>query len=106
MSRRNFLKSSRPAGFMISSFLNGVGIRAYDTGHQFLNNLLVPAGDNDRVLVIVQLNGGNDGLNTIIPLEYFSKYVNERKSIYIEEGKSLNLSGVTKIGLHPSMTGI
>jgi uncharacterized protein (DUF1501 family) len=106
MSRRNFLKSSIPAGFMIPSFLNGVGIRAYDTGHQFLNNLLLPAGENDRVLVIVQLNGGNDGLNTIIPLEYFSKYVNARKNIYIEEAKSLKLSGVTKIGLHPSMTGL
>jgi len=106
MSRRNFLKSSIPAGFMIPSSINGIGLRAYDAGHQFLNNLLLPGGENDRVLVIVQLNGGNDGLNTVIPVEYFSKYVNARKNIYIEEAKSLKLSGVSKIGLHPSMTGL
>ena len=84
MSRRNFLKSSIPAGFMIPSFVNKVGFRAYDSGHQFLNNLLLPSGDNDRVLVVVQLNGGNDGLNTVIPIEYFSQYANSRKNIYIQ----------------------
>ena len=106
MSRRKFLKSSIPAGFMIPSFLNGIAFRAYDSGHQFLNNMLLPAGDNDRVLVVVQLNGGNDGLNTVIPLEYFSKYVNARKSIYIQESKALKMTGINKIGLHPSMTGL
>ncbi len=106
MSRRNFLKSSIPAGFMIPSFVNKVGFRAYDSGHQFLNNLLLPSGDNDRVLVVVQLNGGNDGLNTVIPIEYFSQYANSRKNIYIQSESALKLNGIDKIALHPSMTGL
>lgn len=106
MSRRKFLKSALPAGFMVPSFINKVGFRAYDSGHQFLNNLLLPSGDNDKVLVVVQLNGGNDGLNTIIPIEYFSQYANARKNIYIPREKALKLNGIEKIGLHPSMTGL
>ena len=28
-----------------------------------------PLGADDRILVIVELNGGNDGLNTLVPFE-------------------------------------
>ena len=72
-----------PAGMMIPSFVNGLGFKAYESGHTFLNNLLLPAGDNDRVFVIVQLQGGNDGLNMVVPLENFDRYVGARKNIYI-----------------------
>jgi uncharacterized protein (DUF1501 family) len=58
------------------------------------------------VLVLIQLNGGNDGINTVIPLEYYSNYVNARTNIAIQESKVLNFEGTNKIGLHPSMTGM
>jgi uncharacterized protein (DUF1501 family) len=106
MQRRKFLKGYLPAGMMIPSFVNGMGFRAFESGHTFLNNMLLPAGDNDRVFVVIQLNGGNDGLNTVIPLDQFSKYVNARKNIYIDEQKVLKLNGVNNVGLHPAMTGM
>lgn len=106
MERRKFLKGVLPAGFMVPSLVSGLGFRAYESGHQFINNMLLPAGDNDRVLVIVQLNGGNDGLNTVIPLEYFSSYVNARKNIFIKESSVLRLDGQERVGLHPAMTGM
>lgn len=106
MDRRKFLKGYLPAGVMIPSFVNGMGFRAFESGHTFLNNMLLPAGDNDRVLVVIQLNGGNDGLNTVIPLQYFDRYVNARKNIFIDQSKVLKLDGIHNVGLHPSMTGM
>jgi uncharacterized protein (DUF1501 family) len=55
------------------------------------------------VLVIIQLAGGNDGLNTVIPAEndtYFAK----RPDISIKKVDALALKG--GMYLHPSMTGI
>lgn len=106
MNRRKFLQGYLPAGVMVPSFVNGMGFKAFESGHAFLNNMLLPAGDNDRVFVVIQLNGGNDGLNTVIPLDQFSKYVNARKNIFIDEQKVLKLNGVNNVGLHPSMTGM
>ncbi|MFM6913304.1 MAG: DUF1501 domain-containing protein, partial [Aquirufa sp.] len=60
----------------------------------------VPAGN---VLVIIQLAGGNDGLNTVIPAEndtYFAK----RPDIAIKKVDALALKN--GMYLHPSMTGI
>jgi uncharacterized protein (DUF1501 family) len=60
----------------------------------------VPAGN---VLVIIQLAGGNDGLNTVIPAEddtYFAK----RPDIAIKKVDALALK--KGMYLHPSMTGI
>lgn len=91
---------------MVPSFLNGFGIKAFASGHRFLNNTLLPTADNDRVLVIVQLTGGNDGLNTVIPLAYYNNYYNARKNINIKETSVLKLNNASQIGLHPSMTGL
>ena len=106
MKRRKFIQNIAPAGIMVPSFVQGLGFRAYDKGHNFLNQLLLPPGDNDRVFVVVQLNGGNDGLNTVIPLDNFNRYVNARKNIYIDQAKVLKLKGYDHVGLHPAMTGM
>ena len=59
--------------------------------------------ERGRVLVILQLSGGNDGLNTVIPAEddlYFSK----RPDIAIKKTNALALE--RGMYLHPSMVGI
>ena len=48
--------------------------------------------ENDRVLVLIRLQGGNDGLNTIVPLYDYDTYANNRTTIKIEESDVLNLS--------------
>lgn len=95
-----------PAGMMVPSFVQGLGFKVFDAGHTFLNQVLLPAGDNDRVLVIIQLNGGNDGLNTVIPIDNYDRYINARKNIFIDESKVLRLRGHDRLGLHPAMTGM
>jgi uncharacterized protein (DUF1501 family) len=62
--------------------------------------------ENDKVLVLIYLNGGNDGLNTVIPIEYYSQYYNLRSNIAIPENKVLKLDANPQTGLHPSMSGM
>jgi uncharacterized protein (DUF1501 family) len=56
--------------------------------------------------VIVQLNGGNDGLNTIIPVDQYAAYSRARSNIAVPENKILSLKGYDKTGMHPSLTGL
>jgi len=55
---------------------------------------------NGKILVLVQLAGGNDGLNTVIPYNN-GTYYQMRPAIGIKQDKVLALNG--QVGLHPSM---
>ncbi len=57
----------------------------------------------DRILVLVQLNGGNDGLNTVIPVEN-DIYYNNRPTIAIPKNSAVLLDNDT--GLHPGMSAL
>lgn len=56
-----------------------------------------------RILVVVQLAGGNDGLNTVIPCE-MDAYYKMRPRLAIAKKDALKLEG--GFGLHPSATGL
>lgn len=58
------------------------------------------AASNDHVLVVVELSGGNDGLNTVIPFENDLYYKN-RRTLGIPKENVLKLSD--HAGLHPAM---
>jgi uncharacterized protein (DUF1501 family) len=106
MKRRDFLKNTIPAATLIPAVLDGYSVRAF-TGHStLLQALLLPPTDTDHVLVIVQLNGGNDGLNTVIPISTYSNYYNARTNIAIPQNKILALDNYSLSGLHPGMTGM
>lgn len=104
MKRRDFLRNTLPAGVILPSLVGGFSFRAFSAGSSIMQSLLLPVTETDHVFVIIQLNGGNDGLNMVVPIENFSNYVNARPNIYIPENKVLQLNG--KAGLHPSMTGL
>ena len=67
----------------------------------------------DRVLVVIQLAGGNDGLNTIVPFES-DAYFTSRPQIAIGKpgstrnagGAALELPNQENFGLHPNLTGL
>ena len=59
--------------------------------------------EDDRVLVLVQLNGGNDGLNTFIPLDQYDALVKARGSIVLPSSDVLKISDTQ--GFHKSLTG-
>jgi uncharacterized protein (DUF1501 family) len=64
-----------------------------------------PGVDDNRVLVVVQLSGGNDGLNTVVPFGD-AAYYRARASIGIAENAALKLDGDQGLGLHPALAGI
>ena len=63
------------------------GMKVAAVGKQSLFNTLDE--DNDNVLVLIQLNGGNDGLNTIIPLDHYDLLANVRSNVLIPEDEIL-----------------
>ncbi|MGZ5192168.1 MAG: DUF1501 domain-containing protein, partial [Flavisolibacter sp.] len=62
------------------------------------NRSAVPRGN--KVVVILQLSGGNDGLNTVIPVRNDIYYRN-RPKLGIEKSKTITLTD--EIGLHPEL---
>jgi uncharacterized protein (DUF1501 family) len=58
------------------------------------------ADRNDHVLVVVELAGGNDGLNTVVPFEDALYYKNRRK-LGLPKAEVHKLNDL--IGLHPKM---
>jgi uncharacterized protein (DUF1501 family) len=105
MKRRTFLRNSIPAATILPVVVNGLSFRAYGSDSPFFS-LLGTSTVTDHVLVIVQLSGGNDGLNMVIPIEYYSNYFNARQNIAIPQNRILSIDGNNKTGLHPSMTGL
>ena len=58
---------------------------------------------NQKILILVELQGANDGLNTVIPLNQ-KYYYRLRPNIGIEKSKILNISKDN--GLHFSLKNI
>ena len=85
---------------MLPALLPGVSLRALVS--PFLRTVVRDEAQ-DRVLVLIQLSGGNDGLNTVIPLEYYDAYHSARSNIAIPEDKVLRLEGFDGTGLNPAM---
>ncbi|MFX5968847.1 hypothetical protein ABTE68_20795, partial [Acinetobacter baumannii] len=55
------------------------------------------------MLVLIQLAGGNDGLNTVIPFDQYSLYNAARNNIALPEDKVLRLNGFNATALHPAL---
>src|SRR3982751_6516300 len=106
MKRRDFLRNTIPAATILPGILGGFSVKAYPAHSPFMQALQGATIDTDKVLVIIQLNGGNDGLNMVIPIEGYGNYYNARANIAIPQNKILALSNNNKTGLHPSMTGM
>src|SRR3569832_748032 len=104
MKRKDFLRHTVPA-VIIPAFLNGFSIKAFGSS-PLLQALAANSVDTDHVLVLIHLAGGNDGLNTVIPLDQYSILSLCRNNILIPSAQVLSLSGLTGTGLHPSMTGL
>ncbi|MBC8144054.1 MAG: DUF1501 domain-containing protein, partial [bacterium] len=98
MQRRQFLKRTLQAGAVLP--LASSGLVARPLGASFFPR---PAAAGDRVLVLINLSGGNDGLNTVIPVDD-PAYFNARPNLAIAKANTLRVAD--GIGIHPSMTAV
>jgi len=102
LSRRDFLRNG---------LVFGAGMRGLAAGYAAVPDLFARAvysaksagAMNDRVLVMIQLGGGNDGLQTVLPLRD-SKYRDLRPTLSKEADMALPLSN--DFGLHQNLKGI
>src|ERR1700709_2196369 len=89
IKRREFLQvgSLATASFMLPKFLKA-----------FERPMMVPPGN--KVVVVIQFSGGNDGLNTVIPIQN-DIYYKARPRLGILKDKALRLTD--EVGLNPSL---
>lgn len=104
MKRKEFLRNTVPFA-VLPELLRPYSVRVLGDS-PLLSSILNAYVETDRVLVLIQLNGGNDGLNTVIPLDQYSRYQSARSNIAIAESRVLRLNGAAGVGLHPAMTGM
>lgn len=100
MKRRKFLQQTI-TGVVLPSFLGGISLKAL-AGSPLVNALNHRMND-DRVLVLIQLAGGNDGLNTVVPIDQYGAYQAARTNIALPENSLLKLNGFDATTLHPAM---
>ncbi len=95
-TRRDFLRSSSLLGFgaTVPAFLGRTAFAAPNADK---------AGAKDTVLVVVQLTGGNDGLNTVVPFTN-ADYYKLRPNIAVAKDQVKKLTD--DVGLHPSMSAL
>jgi uncharacterized protein (DUF1501 family) len=55
-------------------------------------SVALAASENDNILVIIRLKGGNDGLNTIVPIYDYATYANLRPNIRHQQNNLINLN--------------
>jgi uncharacterized protein (DUF1501 family) len=95
-SRREFLRSGASVvalgGSVPAMLMNLAQARAADNDQP----------TKDKILVIFELNGGNDGINTVIPI-LDPNYALVRPTLAIPRNEVLMLDDT--VGLHPAMTG-
>jgi uncharacterized protein (DUF1501 family) len=104
MNRRNFLKNIAPLAVVpfFSNRLFAAIPQLTQAEHTLLSNAMI---SDDRILVVIQMNGGNDGLNMVLPLDQYTNLAAARGNILIPDTAALTL-GSFATGLHPAMTGL
>lgn len=99
MQRRSFIKSLAPV-VALPAILKPFSVNAFSTGGML--NAFLGNPPNDNILVMIFLNGGNDGLNTLVPQDQYPKMATARPNLLIPESSLHHLSP-KPVGLHPSL---
>src|SRR5437588_2005370 len=99
-NRRDFLKTSLASAGVVAWGLGVPGFvrrtaAAAPPSHQ--------AGAKDTILVVVELTGGNDGLNTVVPFKD-PEYARLRPTLKLPENQLKKLND--ELGLHPQLAGL
>ncbi len=104
MNRRNFFKTTIPLG-LYPMMVGGLPFRSIAATSPFM---VGPCEPTDRSMVVIFLNGGNDFVNTAVPLNQMSAYAQFRPDIMLPESSLITLDNSLpdeqQLGLHPALT--
>src|SRR5437868_7491839 len=99
-NRREFLRRSLGGGSLVSlgltvpGFLSRTALAAPASGQP---------GAKETILVVIQLTGGNDGLNTVVPYAD-ENYAKVRSVLRLPKAQVKKIND--QVGLHPQMDGL
>lgn len=99
LNRRDFIKLSAFASAALPITLSGIPLFANDKPKEYQFS-----EDNENILVLIQLQGGNDGLNTVFNLNQYDNLQSVRSNIIIPEANLVSIDGETNF--HPSLLGM
>jgi uncharacterized protein (DUF1501 family) len=99
-NRRDFLKASLASAGVVAWGLGAPGFVRRTAAAAALSD---KPGAKDTILVVVELTGGNDGLNTVVPFKD-PEYKKLRPTLAIPENELKKVNDT--LGLHPSLDGL
>ena len=99
MKRRDFLHNLAHAAAVPTLFSSLAFDRLDFSSDSLLSNTI----QDGNILILVRLDGGNDGLNTIIPLNELSNLNNARPHVMLPDNSIIDL-GQNDLGLHPELS--
>ncbi len=112
MKRRKFIKNIAKTGAVTPFLLNGLPMQAFSNKGIF-KELEWGGLNDDRKLILIQLHGGNDGLNMLVPVQQYGLYNSLRENIAIPDSGSrgyipldTTLTASQQVGLHPDMAAL
>ncbi|HET6947502.1 MAG TPA: DUF1501 domain-containing protein [bacterium] len=103
MTRREFIKKGMTmvaVGWTAPSFITRTAL-AINNPWDVAQVTSRPGVPDDRILVVVQMGGGNDGLNTVIPFSN-DVYYRARPNLAVPQKEVIRLTD--ELGLHPGLT--
>ena len=104
-SRRSFLQACSVLGLAALGTQRGQAADGLDAS--LARSGVTPLADSpqwDRSLVLIELDGGNDGLNTIIPVDDPLYYEHrDERGVAISKGDALPITGEELYRFHPSL---
>src|SRR5688500_5065150 len=107
MDRRTFLRNGAIAGATLPMLVGGSPVRAF--ANRLASSPFARSANraSDHVLVILRLDGGNDGLNTLVPYHDDEYYKARRRGltndISIHPERVIPVAMSSTFGLHPKL---
>lgn len=96
MKRRNFFKQSVLGYSAVTNLKIGkMNLNAFNTSKNY--------EENDNIVVIIQLFGGNDAMNTITPYEWDNYYTLYRPKLNIPQNSVSPISKELGMAMHPNL---